>query len=629
MIRLSFLLILVLGPLVRSYAQNSVEVRPVNELNTEMLDFSPVPFRNGILFTSSRTNRFLQCPSDDPGAVTDLYFAQLLPDGTFGPKQLLEGEVNGEYNDGVAAAFPGSDRILFSRNNMDGKNAMDTVDLQLYSARSVEGRWTAIEPLPFNNPNWSTTHPALSADGYLLVFASNRPGSVAGSMDLWFARFEDGKWSEPFHAGPSVNTAGQELFPAFDAAGNLFFSSNGHGGAGGLDLFVAQPSEDGTWEMLGNMGAPFSGAGDDVSFSSLEQGREGYFSAQRADGKGLDDIYRWTYNPVDQETVIMVVDKQTGAPLPGATVRVEAASQVHMLDRLYEAPMQPGGRLLTADATGKIMVSLRADYAYTLTGNKEGYLEEKREEPYATLTGSEYYELPLQKEQYLAELTVLVVDRTSGAPLPMAQVTLEGATPDLRGPRATDGEGTLTLTVDCDKVYRFRAAKDGWLADLVDWKGPSEEGCRNGKATLVIQLAPVVNVPLSPVFFHFDKSSIRKPDAFDNLEEMAALLQRYPSLTLRLDAHCDARGSEGYNDRLAKRRAEAVRQFLVNRGVSESRLEVVSSGEANPINDCKDNIPCSESAHQLNRRVDLIPLGHEETGIRFRYQAPQADGSRR
>ena len=610
-------------------AQNDIVVRAAHELNSELLDFSPVPFRNGILFTASRTNRFLQCPSDDPGAVTDLYFAPLLPDGTFGPKQLLEGTVNGEYNDGVAAAFPGSDRILFTRNNMDGKNDKDTVDLQLYTARSVDGRWTDIEPLPFNDPNWSTAHPALSADGNMLVFASNRPGSAAGSMDLWFSRFENGKWSEPTHAGPAVNTAGQELFPSFDTDGNLFFSSNGHGGAGGLDLFVARLSADGAWEMLGNLGAPFSMDGDDVSFSSLEQGREGYFSSQRPAGKGLDDIYQWKYHPMDKETVIQVVDKVTGSPLPGATVRVEADGDVHMLDRLYGLPMQPGGLLLAADEAGKVSVRLRGDYPYSLTGNHEGYLEHQQLASFADLTGRDLYLLPLEKEKYRAELTVLVVDRDSRAPLPMADVVREDAAPGRGTSRRTDGEGTSTFTVDCDENYRFRVSKEGWLPAQGSWEGPAAADCRAGEATLVIPMVPVKEVPLSPVYFNFDKATIRSPDAYQELEQMAALMNRYPTLTVRLDAHCDARGAEGYNEALALRRAESVRHFLLARGVGEDRLELVSSGESKPVNHCKDNVPCSESAHQQNRRVDLIPLGHEETGIRFIYLAPLPDASPR
>ena len=215
-----------------------VEFQNIKATNTDRLDFSPTPFGNGLIYTSSKTNRFLKCPSDNPGDYTDVYYVEKNADGSFGERESLKGGVNGKYNDGNATFNAAGDMMLFTRNNLNGKNALDVIDLKIYSATKEADaiHWSEATPLPFNSDDWSTCHPALSKDGTMLIFSSNRPGSIGGSMDLWSSKYENGVWSLPVNLGPDVNTDGNEIFPYLDEMGNLFFSSDRAGGEGGLDI---------------------------------------------------------------------------------------------------------------------------------------------------------------------------------------------------------------------------------------------------------------------------------------------------------------------------------------------------------------------------------------------------------
>ena len=215
--------------------QGQVEFENIQIINTEELDFSPVPYGEGLIYTSSKSDRFLSCPSyGDPGNFTDLFYSERNADGTWTEPKVLKGKVNGKYNDGVPTFNPMQNKMIFTRNNLLGKNSQDIIDLKLYEGDLDDGVWVNVtRELPFNNEELSHAHPTLSKDGTLLIFSSNRDGSLPGidgtpSMDLWGTRLENGVWSLPFHLGDSINTGYNEIFPYLDKDDNLFFSSNGN-----------------------------------------------------------------------------------------------------------------------------------------------------------------------------------------------------------------------------------------------------------------------------------------------------------------------------------------------------------------------------------------------------------------
>jgi hypothetical protein len=158
----------------------------------------------------------------------------------------------------------------------------------LFEAELKGKKYGKAVPMAFNSDGYSTGHPAISKDGRLIVFSSDRPGGQGGS-DLYMSYRNGDTWGEPENLGFRVNTAGDEMFPFLLDDGTLLFSSNGHAGLGGLDLFSAQQAEVGFVDVT-NLGVPINSPQDDFSMIVTSGGR-GYFSSNRSGGKGSDDIY--------------------------------------------------------------------------------------------------------------------------------------------------------------------------------------------------------------------------------------------------------------------------------------------------------------------------------------------------
>ncbi len=618
-------------------AQN-VEFQNLKVINSEELDFSPMPFGNGIIFTSSKSDRFLSCPSyGDKDSYVDLYYAEKNQDGTWKEPVVLKGKINGKYNDGVPAFSPNGDKMIFTRNNLNGKNAEDIIHLKLYTGDFEDENWVnTTTALPFNSEDWSTAHPALSSDGQLLIFASNRPGSTLNmqgkpSMDLWGSRLENGVWSIPFNLGPSVNTGKNELFPTLDAeSGTLFFSSNGHPGEGGLDLFAAEDSGGDEWNLLGNIGEPFNTSSDDMHFIPLNGATEGYIASDRShsDAKGGDDIYFWNRNVVYKDAIIQVVDAQTNVPLPDADVSIDPGDFKNesiikygpVLDRIYgglgegELAIEP--LQLKTDKDGRVKLRVMSPAAFAITASKAEYKTETRNPTDEELTEEEVYVIPLDKDKYFAKLIVKVVEDPSGDPIPLANINIVNKRTGAVVPLVGDSNGEATTQIDCDDEYEIAASKDPYYDNKVTLENYKID-CQDGEVTVIVPLKSPRIVVLEPVFFDFDKFYIRKKDAQPTLDALVSIMEKHPSLYIQLEGNTDSRGSHRYNVRLSTNRANSARKYLIKQGVEEERLSTDWFGEEKLANNCADNIICPEEDHQINRRVDVVAVRHQESGVKF------------
>lgn len=633
-------LFLLLGLFLTSnlVAQN-VEFENIQIINEERLDFSPVPYGNGLMYTSSKGDRFLQCPPMDDQQYTDLYFAPKNVDGSFDEPVRLKGEVNGKYNDGVPIFTADGNTMYFTRNNLKGKNAQGIIDLKIYMVELVDGNWKNLNAFPHNSDDWSTAHPALSPDGKVMVFSSNRDGSQykAGSnseesMDLWVSRLDDsGVWEIPRNLGPSVNTTGNELFPYFDSEGYLFFSSNGHGGEGGLDIFAAindDMENNDEWEMVGNIGTPFNTPNDEVAFVPIASATEGYMASSHSfdNAEGMDDIYRWTRESDMMDALIQVVDKGTGKPLENANVAINPTAFKNpsyqkygpVLDMLYggdggEFVLEP--MKLQTDAEGMLPpMRVFPESAFVIDADKNGYIPENRTPTTEDLVENEVYVIPLERK--FATLTVIVVEDPTNDPIPIPNITVRnkrtGEIVEITG----DGEGTGTTQIDCNDDYEISASKDPYYPNQVELTD-YEVDCSDGEVTVIVPLKKPMIVILEPIFYNFDRYYIRKRDAAPTLDSLIVIMNKYPSLVVQMDAHTDARGTSRYNEILSANRSNAAKKYLVKRGISSDRVLTKDFGESDPYNDCTDDVYCPESDHQLNRRVDVRAVSHKESRVVF------------
>lgn len=195
---------------------------------------------------------------------------------------------NSKYNSGNISFSTDSNTVYFTRNM---KWSKAVYQLEIWSATKVNGKWDNFNKLEFNNVKASYTHPAISPDGNKLYFVSDQEGGYGG-MDLYFVnKTEDGKWGSPINAGNKVNTNANELFPTF-SEGNLYLSSEGHDGIGGLDIFKLK-MKNGVIEDVLNAGYPLNSSYDDMSFSKM--GEKGYLVTNRY---GSDDILSFDFKEV-------------------------------------------------------------------------------------------------------------------------------------------------------------------------------------------------------------------------------------------------------------------------------------------------------------------------------------------
>ena len=216
----------------------------------------------------------------------------------------------------------------------------------------VGGEWGEPEELPFNGDDFSTGHPALSPDGKKLYFVSDRPGTI-GNTDIFYVMVNaDGSFSEPINLGPEINTKGREMFPYVNDK-KLYFSSDGHVGIGGLDIFEAAFTEEG-FEMAQNLGQPINSRLDDFSYIVKEDAQEGYFASNRKGGKGDDDIYSFKRivpeeAPENLNAISGVVTELvTGDYMPGALVELMDANR----KKLQEFIVEEDGSFLFEDLDG-------------------------------------------------------------------------------------------------------------------------------------------------------------------------------------------------------------------------------------------------------------------------------------
>lgn len=282
------------------------------------------------------------------------------------PARLLEGALNGPESEGAGSLSGDGRRLVFSAC----ERAEGLGDCDLYEARLGEGGWTAGRNLgaPVNGPSWDS-HPALSADGLRLVFASDRPGGFGGS-DLWLCTaLEDGGWSEPRNLGPAINTVGEECGPFLHADGrSLYFSSDGHPGFGGLDIFFSRLGADGDWSEPANLGPPICTPEPDLGFTISADATQSYFSSRREGWPSLD-LYRCAVPSCcrpDPAWLLSgrVVDAADGRPLE-ARLRLEPlAGNRPAWDELRSAadgsfafPLTKGDFLLFASAPDHLFAS--------------------------------------------------------------------------------------------------------------------------------------------------------------------------------------------------------------------------------------------------------------------------------
>lgn len=260
-------------------------------------EFSPVYYRDGLVFCSNRgTKSLVGYTHDQKGLCKILYVKKTLKG--WNQPGLLSTSLTTFLNDGPVTFNPPGNIAYFTRNSRM-ENAMGNVNdtankLGIFSAELEGEIWTHISPFPFTDPQFNYSSPSLSPDGSRLYFSSDQPGGY-GKMDLYFCEKRDGKWMEPVNMGPLINTLYSESFPFASPDGKLFFSSDGHPGFGGKDIYYTSQS-GGIWSVPVHLDSAINSEADDFGLITDSTFSKGYFSSNRMK---TDDIFSFSlFQPV-------------------------------------------------------------------------------------------------------------------------------------------------------------------------------------------------------------------------------------------------------------------------------------------------------------------------------------------
>ena len=296
-------------------------VKRMEVFNSRRADYCPMLFGDEydqLYFTSTRN----EAQGDELSGITgtkpgDLFFSQKDDKGKWSKPEDVSGGVNTAYDEG-ACCFSADGREMFLTQCVTDPSYPRYAQI-VKSSRSDAAWGKATEVKLTGDTLSSYAHPAISPDGEWLYFTSDMPGGKGG-LDIWRVRITPAGYGGVENLGEPVNTPGDEAFPTFRPNGDLYFSSNGHPGLGGLDIFIAKVGKDGRYH-LSHPGYPLNSQGDDFGMTFEGPYNRGFFSSNRGDARGWDHIYSFV-NPEIMQTVKGWVYEMDGYELPAAQVYV-------------------------------------------------------------------------------------------------------------------------------------------------------------------------------------------------------------------------------------------------------------------------------------------------------------------
>ena len=428
-----------------------------------------------LYFTSTRN----QASGDELSDITgmkngDVFCMRKDEHGKWKVPELVDGGVNTPLDEGACCFSPDGNKMYITVCPTDPDYPRMA---EIWVSNRSDATWGKATKLNISDDTLSSfAHPCVSHDGTWLYFTSDMPGGMGG-YDVWRIKLSDAEGGVVENLGETVNTAGDEVFPTFKPTGELYFSSNGWGGLGGLDIYSALEDTITKRWAVNHLPAPINSQGNDFGMTFEGFHNRGYFTSSRSTGgRGWDKIYSFTH-PECIQTVKGWVYEADGYELTDAEVYIVGSDGTNL-----KLGVMPDGSFETK-------VSPSVDYIFLATC--KGYL-------------------------------------------------------NMNNQLTTD-----TITTDYQYVLQFPLSSTS------------------------------VPVLVRNVFFEFDKSDIT-PESAIAIERLVTMLNDNPTITIELSAHTDSRGNDNYNQRLSQRRAEAVVNYLIDRGIEKERLTPVGYGESMP-----------------------------------------------
>ena len=552
------------------------------DINTEKPSFGVSAFEGGYLFSTSGVKTYGNTIDDLP--YLDIYMCQKNEADEFVEAMPLKGKINSKYHDGPAYYDPNSQTIFVTRNNVkNGRPVYDangSVNLKVYAAKEANGKWNEISELPFNSNEYSTGHPSLNADGTKMYFVSNMPGGFGGT-DIYVTEKTPNGWGEPFNCGPEVNSEGNEMFPFVSQEGKLYFSSDGHAGLGGLDIFHCVPVGE-NFLRAENLGFPINSAHDDFGVMYEDDKQSGYFSSNR-DGKGRDDLF--FFSTLEYMKQIFAGTIESDLPqnqLIGEELTVFVSNRGEYLSTTIQE-----------DLSFQVEVESGDELEFFLGGREYAHGV-----PFFTHNVEEKLE-----DTYHNEGTIFIQGNKVSKYAEPTAVAMENSD-DLSNKMAEDSSNALMQAMMDLKNSSEVLVEDSSMMEEVENADTSLSSRLDGLNNL-LEIEDLTNI-----LFGFDSASLTK-ESKAQLDNLIRIMNDHPELIVQISTHTDSRGSKEYNQYLSKKRARAVQTYLQVAGILESQVILTWHGEDSLANSCTDGSPCDESLHKLNRRAEFAFMTEE------------------
>jgi outer membrane protein OmpA-like peptidoglycan-associated protein/tetratricopeptide (TPR) repeat protein len=595
--------------------EKAFEVSNLENINTKNADFCPLIFEDGIVFVSERgidlVNENNYGMSNQP--YLSIFFAR--EDKQYRKAKHFSNQLNSLYHDGPVSISADGKSIYFTRVDKKEQGKSYTNKLKIYSATLDGRKWKNVTPFIHNSSSYSVAHPWISEDGKKLFFASDMPGGIGG-MDLYVSTKQGEEWGKPINLGNGVNTLENEVFPYF-RKGVLYFSSEGHSGYGGLDVYSVK--EEDKWKNPENLKAPLNSSKDDFGIYYKDD-ENGYFSSNREGGKGSDDIYSFSWHTLSPQTSMSGLLEYDKLASSGTTINLLDADD----NVVYTAVTDEYGKfkfdklglddnyLLSIDADddsfleGAKLYLTNSNGEKVLLANKVGKgkfkfqalpfeyydgLEQLKEEDESLFTisvfGQVYQKLP---GDYSGGMEIWVVDD-------------EG---NIIGKAKADKDGKFSFDkLSPNDEYLFMLAEDDETLNMiiVDENGNVMDAAKRlieGKyryirldsdqnvITLineideVIKIAENENFIISKVLYDYRSAEINETAAKE-LDKLVAILKKNKDVGVELSSHTDSKGSDSYNMQLSQKRADAAVEYVVSKGIVATKIIPKGFGETQPV----------------------------------------------
>ena len=596
--------------------------------------YAPFVYKDTLVFTSSRivdtVNRFSKTNSH----VNHLFYNTITHDTVLGKASIIRFPSLTAANEGTPTFSPTGNALYFTRWESGSGQANSAIYVSKKRNDSTWGEPVKLDD-KINKSGYNSNQPFITDDGSYLLYASDRPDGM-GKYDIWASKIDSvGNFGEPFNL-KAINTKDDDKAPFYHTkTKSLVFSSNGRVGMGGFDLY-SSTGDLNSLQTPVNLGYPINSVRDDNYFFSSSKDslfKNSFVSSDRASSCCLEvfAVKSLPKKVFKQRIDGLLSDCKTGKPIDKGIVVIN-----NEFDSTKSQKMVVGSE-------GLFLVELN-DSISGITVKKKGYLprtQSFRYDPELYTDTTYLIEICMDKGKrvyYKQRLNALVIDCETKKPIKKAYVSVLNAIDSNKSyVVGTADNGTFSInlndsinglwfekkayfdkdihfspvgeSLENDTVYNITYCMDKWVPESAITKNNSKATIQQPititDPTIVKRKADIINKSDSvTIYFDFNRTDINS-DGAETLDNMLAILKTYPTISLTLDisGHTDSKGSDEVNMKIGRARAIACLDYMIERGINESRLRLKSYGKSTPVAPETINNKDNPAGRAKNRRV--------------------------